>query len=83
MTDASILRQKQRERREWIARAAERDRLAAEQAAREQRRIDQTKNAWAEITAARANAVLAGYQHATYHAKAQKLIALDALINKS
>jgi hypothetical protein len=68
MTDGSILRQQQRERREWIARAEERERLQREQAAREQQRVDQTKNAWAQVTAARANAVLAGYQHATYNA---------------
>jgi len=81
VTDPSIRRirrQRERERRERL----ERERRAAEQAAREQRRIDQTKNAWAEITEARANAVLAGYQHATYHMKAQTVFNLARLINE-
>ncbi len=74
----------QSQRSEWFARAEERqrlerERLAAEQ--REQRRIGNLKNHWASITAARANAVLAGYQHARYYEKSQKLIALDRLIN--
>ncbi len=79
MTDPSILRQKERERREWMERAEERqrlerERLEAEQ--QEQRRIAQLKNQWASITAARANDQLAAHQRATYYEKAQRLIRL-------
>jgi hypothetical protein len=56
------------------------ERRAAEQ--REQQRQADLKNQWAQITTARAEAVLAGFQRANYGAKAQTLFALDALINK-
>lgn len=48
--------QQQRERREWIARAEERERLEREQAS--------------QVTTARAHAALAGYQHQRYEAQA-------------
>ncbi len=79
MADWSVRRQQERERREWLARAEERqrlerERLAAEQ--REQRRIAQLSNQWASITAARASDQLAAHQRATYYEKAQRLIDL-------
>ncbi len=79
MTDPSILRQRERERREWTARAEERQRLERERLAheqREQQRIAQLKNQWASICTARANAALAGFQFVAYQAKAQRLIRL-------
>ncbi len=78
MTDPSILRQKERERREWMARAEERQHLERERVAAEQheQRIAQLSNQWASITAARANDQLAAHQRATYYEKAQRLIRL-------
>jgi hypothetical protein len=80
--DPSIRRQRERERREWLARAEERDRLAAEQAARERHRVANLKNQWAQFTSARAHDLLAAYQRQTYAAKAQTLFSIARLINE-
>ncbi len=81
MSDPSIRRQRERERREWIARAEEQQRHAAEQLERDRKRSDELKNQLAQINTVRANALLAGYQHARYCEKVQNLFALDRLIN--
>jgi hypothetical protein len=74
MTDPSILRQRERERRECVARAEERNRL-------ERERLD-----WAELSARadrqRAHNMLMAYRQSTYGEQVKRLFALDALINK-
>ena len=72
MMHFTIKRQQERERREWL----ERKRLFRETAEREQQRIAELRNQWPQILAARANAVLAGYQRATYDRQVQRLVAL-------
>jgi propanediol dehydratase large subunit len=80
MTHFTILRRLQLERRELVARAEERSRLAAERAAREQQRVASLQNQWAQVTAARANAALAGFQQKEYSQSVQKLVTLAGLI---
>jgi hypothetical protein len=81
MTHFTVIRQQERERREWRAAELERNRLAAEQAAREQQRIASLQNQWAQITSARANAVLAGYQQRAYGESVQRLFSIARLIS--
>jgi hypothetical protein len=75
VTDFTIKRQKERERREWLQRAEERSRL-------EKERLD-----WAELTARadrqRAHDMLMAYRRSTYGEQVQRLFALDDLINKT
>ena len=58
-------------------------RKLAEQLERDRQRADSSKNAWAQVSTARANAVLAGYQQRAHSESVQRLFELDALINKN
>jgi hypothetical protein len=75
MTHWTIIRQRERERREWVARAEERNRL-------ERASLD-----WAELSARadrqRAHDMLMAYRRSTYGEQVQRLIALSGLINKT
>jgi hypothetical protein len=57
------------------------ERRAAEQ--REQQRVANLQNQWAQVGAARANAVLAGYQQRAHSESVQRLLALNAFVNKA
>jgi len=61
------------QRQQWRLQEEQR---AAEQ--REKQRIASLQNQWAQVTTARANAVLAGYQQRAYIESVQRLFALDA-----
>jgi hypothetical protein len=63
------------QRQQWRLQEQQRQ----EQAAREQQRVAQTKNAWAQVTTARANATLAGYQQRAYGDSVQRLFALSGM----
>jgi len=77
MSDPSIKRQRERDRRE----RRERERL--EQLARDQQHVDNQKNNWAQVSVGnqRAYDLLAAHQRAVYYHKAEKLVALNRIVN--
>jgi hypothetical protein len=65
------------QRQQWRLQEQQRQ----EQAAREQRRVADLQNQWAQVSTARPHDLLAAYQRANYYAKLPTLNSIARLIN--